>query len=68
MSAGGSDVLWRDNPNVAVALLWLAYALKLAVMRASKTYTLRRSSLEIERDIAGKKIFTMSAAGFSDLR
>jgi uncharacterized membrane protein YdbT with pleckstrin-like domain len=52
---------------LVILLLWLASAANLSVVRASSTYILRRNSLEIHRGILGKKIYTMSAAGFSDL-
>lgn len=51
----------------AVVLVWLISALQLAVVRASNLYTLRGSSLQIKRGLIGKKEFTLSAAGFSDL-
>jgi hypothetical protein len=50
-----------------IFLLWVVSALNLAALRASSAYTLRGSSLEIAHGILGKKIFTLSAAGFSDL-
>jgi uncharacterized membrane protein YdbT with pleckstrin-like domain len=52
---------------LVILFLWLVSALRLAVVRSSSTYILRRNSLEIQRGILGKKIYTMSAAGFSDL-
>jgi membrane protein implicated in regulation of membrane protease activity len=50
-----------------VILFWLIGALRLAITRATNKYTLRGSNLEIQHGIIGKRIFTISAAGFSDL-
>jgi uncharacterized membrane protein YdbT with pleckstrin-like domain len=50
-----------------ILLVWMVSVLHLLVIRASSVYTLRASSLEIRHGILGKKIFTISAAGFSDL-
>jgi uncharacterized membrane protein YdbT with pleckstrin-like domain len=50
-----------------IALFWLVRALRLALVKWSNHYALRGSSLEVRRGILGKKIFTLSAAGFSDL-
>jgi hypothetical protein len=50
-----------------VLFLWLVGTIRLAIQRASNKYTLRGSSLEIQRGLLGKRIFTVSAAGFSDL-
>jgi uncharacterized membrane protein YdbT with pleckstrin-like domain len=52
----------------AVFVIWLAGALRLALIRASSHYTLRGSSLEIQHGILSRRIFTVSAAGFSDLQ
>jgi uncharacterized membrane protein YdbT with pleckstrin-like domain len=51
-----------------VFLLWLGGAFRLALVRASSHYILRGSSLEIQRGILSRRIFTASAAGFSDLQ
>jgi len=51
-----------------VFLLWFAGALRLALIRASSHYILRGSSLEIQHGILSRRIFTVSAAGFSDLQ
>lgn len=51
-----------------VFLLWLGGAFRLALVRASSHYTLRGSSLEIQHGILSRRIFTVSAAGFSDLQ
>jgi hypothetical protein len=51
----------------AIGLLWLVGATRLASVKWSNHYALRGSSLEVRRGIVGKKIFTLSAAGFSDL-
>jgi uncharacterized membrane protein YdbT with pleckstrin-like domain len=51
----------------SIFLLWLVGAVRLALIRASSHYTLRGSSLEIQHGILGRKIYTVSAAGFSDL-
>ncbi|MDA4116383.1 MAG: PH domain-containing protein [Thaumarchaeota archaeon] len=50
-----------------VASLWLAGAAKLEFLARSTRYALRRSSLEVEHGIVRKRLFTISAAGFSDL-
>jgi hypothetical protein len=50
-----------------IGLLWLFGATRLELLKWSNHYALRRSSLEVRRGILGKKIFTLSAAGFSDL-
>ena len=50
-----------------VALLWLVGTTRLELLRRSNHYTLRGSSLEIRSGILAKKIFTVSAAGFSDV-
>ena len=50
-----------------VALLWLVGAARLEILAWSNHYSLRRSSLEVEQGIVEKRVFTVSAAGFSDL-
>jgi hypothetical protein len=50
-----------------IGLLWLTGATRLALVKWSNHYALRGSSLEVRRGILGKNIFTLSAAGFSDL-
>jgi len=50
-----------------IGLFWFVGALRLALARWSNHYALRGSSLEVRRGILGRKIFTLSAAGFSDL-
>ena len=50
-----------------IGVLWLVGAMRLALVKWSNSYALRASSLEVRRGILGKKIFTLSAAGFSDL-
>ena len=52
---------------VLVALLWLVGAARLEILAWSNHYYLRRSSLELEQGIVEKRVFTVSAAGFSDL-
>jgi len=51
-----------------VLLLWLVGSFRLALVRASSHYVLRGSSLEIQHGILSRRIFTVSAAGFSDLQ
>ena len=51
-----------------VFVLWLIGAFRLALVRASSHYILRGSSLEIQHGILSRRIFTVSAAGFSDLQ
>jgi hypothetical protein len=51
-----------------VFLLWLGGSFRLALVRASSHYVLRGSSLEIQHGILSRRIFTVSAAGFSDLQ
>jgi hypothetical protein len=51
-----------------VFLLWLGGSFRLALIRASSHYVLRGSSLEIQHGILSRRIFTVSAAGFSDLQ
>lgn len=50
-----------------VALLWLSGAARLEFLARSTHYALRSSSLEVEQGIVRKRLFTVSAAGFSDL-
>ena len=52
---------------LALGAIWLVGALSLAILRASYKYVLRQSSLDIGRGILTRKMFTISAAGFSDL-
>jgi uncharacterized membrane protein YdbT with pleckstrin-like domain len=51
-----------------VLLLWIGGSFRLALVRASSHYILRGSSLEIQHGILSRRIFTVSAAGFSDLQ
>jgi uncharacterized membrane protein YdbT with pleckstrin-like domain len=56
------------DATLAIAfLIWLGGSLRLAIIRATHRYTLRGSSLEIQSGLVSKRIFTVSAAGFSDL-
>jgi uncharacterized membrane protein YdbT with pleckstrin-like domain len=50
-----------------IGALWLVGVARLEVLKASNHYALKESSLEIRHGIVGKKTFTLSAAGFSDL-
>lgn len=50
-----------------MGIVWLLSALGLAILRASHKYVLRQSSLEVGQGILSRKIYTLSAAGFSDL-
>jgi uncharacterized membrane protein YdbT with pleckstrin-like domain len=50
-----------------IFLIWLVGSMRLAIIRATHKYTLRGSSLEIQQGLLSKRIFTVSAAGFSDL-
>lgn len=50
-----------------VALLWLVGVARLEILAWSNHYSLRRSSLEVEQGIVEKRVFTVSASGFSDL-
>ena len=50
-----------------IGLFWLVRAMRLSLVRWSNHYALRGSSLEVRKGILGKKILTLSAAGFSDL-
>ena len=50
-----------------VIMLWLAGVARLEFLARSTGYALRRSSLEVERGIVRRRLFTISAAGFSDL-
>ena len=52
---------------LALGVVWLIGALSLAILRASHKYVLRQSSLDVGRGILARKIFTISASGFSDL-
>jgi len=68
------EVVWIGVHSTAVegtlflvALLWLVGAARLELLAWSNHYSLRRSSLEVERGIVEKRTFTVSAAGFSDL-
>jgi len=51
-----------------VGFLWLVGAIRLSLVRASSHYVLRGSSLEIQHGILSRRIFTVSASGFSDLQ
>ncbi len=50
-----------------LALAWLLSLAGLLVRRASLSYVLRRSSLEVQRGIAGRKSLVVSPSGFSEL-
>jgi len=50
-----------------VGALWVAAVARLELLKLSNHYALRESSLEIRHGIVGKRTFTVSAAGFSDL-
>jgi uncharacterized membrane protein YdbT with pleckstrin-like domain len=50
-----------------VAFLWIWGTARLEFLARSTHYALRSSSLEVEHGIVRKKLFTISAAGFSDL-
>lgn len=50
-----------------VGSLWLVSVARLEFLARSTRYALRRSSLEVEHGIVRKRLFTISAAGFSDL-
>jgi membrane protein YdbS with pleckstrin-like domain len=50
-----------------MASLWLVGMARLEYLARSTRYALRRSSLEVEHGIVRKRLFTISAAGFSDL-
>jgi uncharacterized membrane protein YdbT with pleckstrin-like domain len=52
---------------LVVAALWLVGVARLELLKVSNHYALKESSLEIQHGIVGKKTFTVSAAGFSDL-
>jgi membrane protein YdbS with pleckstrin-like domain len=52
---------------LVVAALWLVGVARLELLKASNHYALKQSSLEIQHGIVGKRTFTVSAAGFSDL-
>jgi uncharacterized membrane protein YdbT with pleckstrin-like domain len=52
----------------ATSAIWLVGALRLALIRSSSHYTLRGSSLEVQHGIFSRRIYTVSAAGFSDLQ
>jgi uncharacterized membrane protein YdbT with pleckstrin-like domain len=72
-SAGVAFKAFASVPLLAVTwgvvlLLWLGGAFRLALVRASSHYILRGSSLEIQHGILSRRIFTVSAAGFSDLQ
>jgi hypothetical protein len=47
--------------------LWLVGSGRLALVTWSNHYVLRGSSLEVRSGLVGKKVFTLSASGFSDL-
>ena len=51
----------------ALALVWLVSVVGLVLLRASRTYTLRRSSFQIEEGIAGKMLLVVSPSAFSEL-
>jgi membrane protein YdbS with pleckstrin-like domain len=50
-----------------VALGWLASALGLVAMRASRRYALRRGSIEVDEGIVSKKSLVVSPSAFSEL-
>ena len=62
---GIPDIVWT---YAAVFAIWLIGSLRLALIRASSHYTLRGSSLEVQHGILSRRIFTVSASGFSDLQ
>ena len=68
------EVVWIGVHTTAVtgtlfvvSLLWLVGAAMLEMLAWSNHYTLRRSSLEVQQGMVEKRVFTVSAAGFSDL-
>jgi hypothetical protein len=61
------DLLELGATLLLVALFWLVGAARLEFLAWSNHYFLRRSSLEVEHGIVEKRVFTVSAAGFSDL-
>ena len=58
-------ILWS---YLFIFLIWLVVLARHLLMRASDTYVLRRSSLEVESGIAGKRSAVLAATGFSDLQ
>jgi membrane protein YdbS with pleckstrin-like domain len=50
-----------------LALVWLVSLVGLLIMRASYRYTLRQSSVEVEKGIARKKFLVVSPSAFSEL-
>ena len=61
------DLLALGGTLLLVALLWLVGAARLEFLAWSNHYFLRGSTLGVERGIVEKRVFTVSAAGFSDL-
>lgn len=50
-----------------IGVFWVVTATRLEIEKVSNAYVLRLSSLEVRHGILGKRMFTVSAAGFSDL-
>jgi hypothetical protein len=61
------DLLELGATLLFVALFWLVEAARLEYLAWSNHYYLRRSSLEVEHGIVEKRVFTLSAASFTDL-
>ena len=54
--------------TLAVLLLaWFLSILRSLIVRASNSYTLRETSLSVEKGILGKRTIVVSSAGFADL-
>jgi uncharacterized membrane protein YdbT with pleckstrin-like domain len=63
----GVDFAVLGGTFLLIAVLWLLGAARLEFLAWSNHYSLRGSSLEVQRGIVRKRVFTVSAAGFSDL-
>ena len=52
---------------IILVIAWLLSLARLMVRRASSSYTLRRSSLEVVRGLVGRRTLVVSPSGFSEL-
>ncbi|MDG6990266.1 MAG: PH domain-containing protein [Nitrososphaerota archaeon] len=50
-----------------MGVAWLASILRLAFTRASNSYVLRQSSMEVDRGIVGRQYLVVSPSAFSEL-
>lgn len=63
----GVESLVVGGSLLLMGLLWFEGAARLELLTWSNHYRLLSSSLEVQKGIVQKKVFTVSASGFSDL-